>query len=170
MEINNRKSVTLVELIVVTCMMAILTTTIAFVYNLHFKSWNETYTRSVIRGRLSQALALMTNRLLQAQSIDAFTESSITFSADLGNGSNSYRLYLYNVNDPQPPPYTQSTYSLLSAQGVVNDGAGVVLSSDIAQPSSPPFVMTGKAITINLTARRGAEQVTMTTSIRPRNL
>ena len=83
MEINNRKSTTLVELIVATCMMAILTITIAFVYNLHFKSWNETYTRSVIRGRLSQALALMTNRLLQAQSIDAFTESSITFSADL---------------------------------------------------------------------------------------
>jgi Tfp pilus assembly protein PilE len=170
LEINNRKSLTLVELIMVIGMMGILTATVSFVYNLHFKSWNEVYTRSVIRGRLSQTLELMGNRLLQAQSIDAFTESSITFTADLGSGSDTYRLYLYNANDPNPPPYTQSTYSLLSAQGAVNDGDGVVLSPDIVQPSSPPFVMNGKVITINLTARRGAEQVTMNTSVRPRNL
>ena len=161
---------TLVELIIVIGMMVILTTTVTFVYDLHFQSWNEGYTRSVIRGRLSQALELMANRLLQAQTIDAFTESSITFSADLGSGINTYRLYLYNGNDPGCPPYTQSTYSLLSAQGSVNYGDGVVLSGDIVQPSSPPFVMSGKVITINLTARRGTEQVTMTTSIRPRNL
>lgn len=151
-------------------MTVILMTTVTFVYNLHFKSWNEGYTRSVIRGHLSQALELMSDRLLQAQSIDAFTESSITFTADLGSGSNSYRLYLYNVNDPGPPPYTQSTYTLLSAQGAVNYGDGVVLCPDIVGPSSPPFVMTGKVITINLTARRGTERFTMTTHVRPRNL
>lgn len=158
------------ELIVVIGMMAILTTTVSFVYNLYFKSWNEGYTRSVIRGNLSQALELMGNRLLQAQSIDTFTESSITFTADLGNGSNTYRLYLYNAADSGPPPYTQSTYSLLSAQGKVNDGDGVVLYADIVAPSSPPFVTNGHVITINLTARSGAQQITMSTNIRPRNL
>ena len=158
------------ELIMVIAMMGILTATVSFVYNLHFRSWNELYTRSVIKDKLSQALELMSDRLLQAQSIDDFTENSITFTADLGGGSNTYRLYLYNANDPEPPPYTQSTYSLLSAQGAVSDGDGVVLSPNILQPSSPPFVMSGKVITINLTAQSGAEQVTMTTSIRPRNL
>jgi len=171
LEIINRKSMTLVELIVVIGMMTILTATIFFVYNLHFKSWNQGYTRSVIRGKLSQALELMGNRLLQAQSIDAFSESSITFTADLGNGSNKYRLYLFNADEPGAhPPYTQSTYSLLSAQGTVNDGDGVVLSADILQPSSPPFTISGKLITINLTAGKGAEQVTMNTNVRPRNL
>jgi hypothetical protein len=170
LEINNRKSLTLLELIMVIGMMGILTATVSFVYNLHFISCNEVYTRSLIRDKLSQALELMSNRLLQAQSINALTENSITFTADLGGGSEIYRLYLYNVNDPQPPPYTQSTYSLLSAQGSVDDGQGVVLSPDIVAPTSPPFVMSGKVITINLTARRGTEHVTMTTSVRPRNL
>lgn len=165
-----RKGLTLVELIMVIGMMGILTVTVSFVYNLHFRTWNDVYTRSLIRGQLSQAMELMTARLLAAQSIVDFTESSITFTADLGRGSNTYRLYLYNANDPDPPPYTQSTYSLLSAQGAVDDGEGVVLSPDIVAPSSPPFVMNGKLITIVLTAKRGAEHITMTTSVRPRNL
>ena len=154
----------------VIAMMGILTTTVSFVYNLHFKSWNEVYARSVIRANLSQALELMADRLLEAQSIDTFKENSITFTADLGGGSNTYRLYLYNTNDPGAPPYTQSTYDLLSAQGTVSDGEGVILSRDIARPLGAPFIMNGKVITINLTAQRGAEQVTMSTSVRPRNL
>ena len=152
-------------------MLGILTTTVIFVYNLHFKSWNEGYARSVIRDNLSQAMELAGDRLRRAQSIDALTESSITFTADLGNGSNTYRLYLYNAGDPEPnPPYTQSTYSLRLGQGAVDYGDGPVLSSDIAQPSGPAFAISDKVITLDLTALRGAEQVTMRTKIRPRNL
>ena len=157
MKTDNRKGLTLVELIMVMAMMTILTATVCFVYNLHFKTWNEVYTRSLIRGHLSQALELMSDRLLQATSITAFTQNSITFTADLGGGSNTYRLYLYNG-------------SLLSAEGTITDGSGVVLAANILQPSNPSFTMNGKVITINLTVQKGDQQVTMMTSVRPRNL
>ena len=168
---NNHKAITLIELIMVIGMMGILVTAVTFVYQLHFKVWNEGYTRSVIRGRLSQALEIASGRLLQAQTIDAITESSVTFTADLGSGSSTYRLYLYNADDPEPnPPYTQSTYDLRFAQDAVDYGDGAVWSSDIVQPSSPAFALDGKVLTINLTTSRGAQQVTMRTKIRPRNL
>jgi len=171
LETDNRKGITLLELIVAIGMMTILTTTVMFVYNLHFKAWNESYVRSVIRGNLSQALELASNSLRQAQSIDALTESSIIFTADLGNGSSAYRLYLYNADDPEPNgPYTQSTYSLRFAEDAVDYGDGAVLSADIAQPLSPAFAISDKVIAIHLTALRGAEEVTMRTKIRPRNL
>lgn len=171
METGNHKGMTLVELIVVIAMMGILTTTIMFVYNFHFKSWNESYTRSLIRGNLAQALELASTQLRKAQTIDALAESSITFTADSGSGTSSYRLYLYNAGDPEPnPPYTQSTYSLRFAQDSINYGDGAVLSSDIARPTSPAFAISGKVISINLTALRGEQQIAMRTKVRPRNL
>ena len=159
------------ELIVAMAMMGILTTTVIFVYSLQFKSWNESYSRASIRGNLSQALELATVSLLQAQSVDELTESGITFTADLGNGNNSYRFYLYNADDPEPnPPYTQSTYSLRFAQESVDYGDGAVLSPDIAQPATPVFSMDDNTVTINLRALKGSEEVTMRTNVRPRNL
>jgi type II secretory pathway pseudopilin PulG len=162
---------TLVELIVVIGMMGILTTTVMVVYNFHFKSWNESYTRSRIRGNLAQALELASNQLRQAQTIDAVTQSSITFTANSGGGTSSYRLYLYNADDSEPnPPYTQSTYSLRFAQDSVNYGDGAILSSDIAQPTSPAFSISSKVISINLTALSGEQEIAMRTKVRPRNL
>ena len=152
-------------------MLGILTVTIIFIYNVQFKSWNEGYSRSLIRGNLSQGLELAVQSLLQAQSIDAVTESSITFTADLGNGTDTHRLYLYNADDPEPnPPYNQSTYSLRFAHGLVNYGDGAVLSPDIKQPATPAFSMNNNVVVIELTVLRGSQEVSMKTSVRPRNL
>ena len=169
--LRNHKGMTLVELIVVIGMMGILTTTVLFVFNFHFKSWNESYTRSLIRGNLAQALELVSNRLRHAQTIDEVTESSITFTASSNSGTSLFRLYLYNADDPEPnPPYTQSTYSLRFAQDSVDYGDGVLVSSDIAQPTSVAFSLSDKVISIELTALRGDQEIKMRTKVRPRNL
>ena len=162
---------TILELILTIGMMGIVTAAAVLIYNVQFKAWNEGYVRSSVRGNLSQALELTVNSLRQAQSIDSLTESSITFTADLGSGNRSYRLYLYNANDLEPnPPFTQSTYSLRFAQGTMNYGDGSVLSADIAQPTSPVFSINNHVITIDLTGLRGSTQVEMRTNVRPRNL
>lgn len=168
---NDRKGITLMELVIAIGMMGILVTTVVFVYQVHFQSWNQGYMRSVIRSNLSQALELAGNNLRQAQTIESLTESSITFTADLGGGSSTYRLYLFHADDPEPnPPYTQSGYSLRLAKDAVDYGDGVVLSPDIAPPSQPPFAINDNVIDIRLSALKGGEQVTMRTKIRPRNL
>jgi hypothetical protein len=168
---KNQKGISLMELTVAISMMGLLVTTVIFVYNAQFKLWNEGYSRLVIRRDLSQALELASRVLLQAQTIDDLTESSITFTADLGGGSDMYRLYLYNIDDPEPnPPWTENKYFLRFAHGTVDYGQGVIISSDIAQPLSPTFVMNQGVLSIDLTAVNGEEQVTMRTKIRPRNL
>lgn len=159
------------ELAVAIGMLGILTVAVVYVYNWSIHSWDQGYMRSKIRAGLAQAIESASQKLLQAQTIDALTESSISFTTDSGNGSNTYRLYLYHVNDAEPnPPYSQNTYEFRMAKSDVDYGEGVVLSSDIAQPLSPVFVMNDRVISIQLTALRGDQQVTMSAKIRPRNL
>ena len=160
MDINDRKGLSLIELMVTIGMMGLLMATVVMVAHVQLKAWDESYTRAVIRGNLSQAMELVSDDLRQARSIDALTDSSVTFTADLGRGMLTYRLYLYNADDG---------YSLRLAEGIVDDGDGVVLSSGIV-PSSPVFSMNGKVVAVHLTASSGNQQITMHTNIRPRNL
>ncbi|MCK5580669.1 MAG: hypothetical protein KAJ18_05280 [Candidatus Omnitrophica bacterium] len=165
------KAVTLLELLVVILALVILVGVINNVFFVGFNVWNEGFSRAEIRTDLGQALELISKNLRQAGSVDALTESSITFSADLGGGDDTYRVYLYHEDDPEPnPPYTQDTYDLRWAKGTVDYGAGANLVTDIAQPTHIPFSQTGAVITMDLTATRGDETLRLRSNVRPRNL
>jgi hypothetical protein len=171
LRIHGRKAVTSIELTIAIGLMVILTITVVSVYQWHLRAWNEGYARSVIRSRLLQALESVEKPLLHAQSIDALSEGSITFTADLGDGGIAYRLYLFNENDPEPnPPYSQESYTLRLAKNDMDYGEGVLLSSDIARPAQPVFLLDDKVITIQLSALKQDERITMSTKIRPRNM
>lgn len=169
--IINRKGLTLIELLVTTAILAILVFTVGYVFVVGLNLWNEGYVRSDIRGDTSQAMGLISKNLRQAKTIDILTESSITFTADLGSGDDTYRIYLYNSADPEPnPPYTQSTYELRWAKGAVSYGSGAILATDIAQPTNAPFTRSGNYLTIDLTLIRGDETLRIRSNVRPRNL
>ncbi len=170
--IINRKGLTLIELLITTTMLGILVFVVGYVFTAGLRLWNESYARSDIRAELSQGLELISKNLRQAKSIDDFsTESSITFTADLGSGDESCRIYLYNSADPEPnPPYTQNSYELRWAKGVVTYGSGAILAGNITQPVNTPFSQSGNYITIDLTTTRGDQTVRMRTNVRPRNL
>lgn len=168
----DKKGLTLIELFVVIVMLAILVVTVGYLFLTGLKLWDQGYARSDIRGDISQAMELISKNLRQAKSIDAFpTESTITFTADLGSGDTSYRIYLYNSSDPEPnPSYEQDTYELRWAKGTVSYGSGTILATDIAKPTNTPFSRTGNYITIDLTVTRKDETVRVRTNVRPRNL
>lgn len=171
MRSRSKKAVTLIELTVAIGLMVILTVTALSAYQWHAKAWSQGYARSVIRARLLQALESAQRVLLHAQSIDAYSESSVTFTADLGEGSTGYRLYLFNENDPQPsPPYSQDSYELRLAKSDLDYGDGVVLSSDIARPVTPAFLVDDKVISVQLSAVRQDERITLNAKVRPRNM
>ncbi|MCA9404941.1 MAG: prepilin-type N-terminal cleavage/methylation domain-containing protein [Candidatus Omnitrophica bacterium] len=162
---------TILELLVVIVAFSIIVGVVLNVYGVSLDIWNEGFKRSDIRTELSQTLELVTKNLRRATSIDALTDSSITFTADLGSGSTTYRVYLYNAADPEPnPPYTQSTYDLRWVQGTTSYGSGASLANNIIQPSSPVFSQAGNVINVNLTAAEGDETVRLSSSVRPRNL
>ncbi|MFH2137508.1 MAG: prepilin-type N-terminal cleavage/methylation domain-containing protein [Candidatus Omnitrophota bacterium] len=167
----NNRGLTLMELLVVIMLLAILVGTIGYVFITGLNLWSQGYARSDIRFRLSQAIELITRQLRQAVSIDSLNQSSITFTADLGAGDSSYRVYLYNSADPEPnPPYTQSTYELRWASGAGGYGTGAVIASDIIQPVSAVFSQSNNIISIDLTVSRQGETIRMRSKVRPRNL
>lgn len=167
----NKKGLSLLELLMTTAILAILLFTVGYVFIVGLNLWNEGYARSDIRGDISQAVELISKNLRQAKSIDALTESSITFTADLGNGDDTYRVYLYNALDNEPnPPYGQSIYELRWAKGGVSYGSGAILATDIPVPTNVPFSQSNNLITIDLTVTRGDETVRIRSNVRPRNL
>ena len=170
----SQKGLTLIEVLVATVIMSVLVFTIGYTFVIGLRQWDEGYARAQMRTQMAQALELVTKNLRQAQSIDALTAGSITFTADLGSGQMSYRVYMYNSSDPEPnPPYTQNTYDLRWAQGTVTYGSGSIIASNIARPSPPssnPFSQRGNVITMNFELQHGSQTVDMRTNVRVRNL
>ena len=169
-----KNGLTLIELLITTAVLSILILTVGYTFIIGLKLWNEGYNRSDIRTDLSQALELASKNLRQAKSIDALTAGSITFTADLGDGDDTYRIYLYNASDSEPnPPYTQNTYELRRAKTTVTYGSGAVLISDVKKPNPPnakPFSQSGNVITMDFVVERGGQEVAVRTNIRPRSL
>ena len=165
------KGFTIIELLVVILALVILTGVTVNMYTLGLDLWNIGTNRSAIRSDLSQSMELISKNLRQATSINALTPSSVTFTADLGAGSTTYRVYLYNASDPEPnPPYTTSTYELRWAQSAVPYGSGAILASDVVQPTNAPFSQSGNVVTLDFTVSRNDSAVRLRTNVTPRNL
>lgn len=168
---KSKRAFSLIELIIVLLLLVILSGVAVNMYSTGLRVWNEGYNRADIRTQALQAFELISKNLRQASVINALTQSSITFTADLGAGSDTYRVYLYNAADPEPnPPYTQSSYELRWSRNDLSYGAGARLIQDVQQPSNIPFVQNGNLITLDLTVSRGSESVRLRSNVRPRNL
>jgi len=168
---RNKKGFTLIELLVTLTIMSVLVFTIGYTFVVGLKLWDEGYDRNDIQTDIAQAFELISKNLRQATSINTLTESSITFTADLGSGSTSCRIYLYNSSDSEPnPPYSESTYDLRWATGTVTYGSGAIVATDIVQPITAAFSQSGNVITVDLTITRGDETLRMRSKVRPRNL
>ncbi|MDP8212751.1 MAG: type II secretion system protein [Candidatus Zapsychrus exili] len=171
MIIKRNNAFTMVELLVVILALSIILGVISSSYITGLRLWNSGFSRSSMRTKLAQSLELISKNLRQAKSIDALTESSITFTADLGNGDQSYRVYLYNSADAEPnPPYTQEFYFLYWVSDDITYGLGATLATNILQPTSVVFSQSNNVITIDLEAQEGDQIVGMSTKVRPRNL
>ncbi|MEI6438477.1 MAG: type II secretion system protein [Candidatus Omnitrophota bacterium] len=157
---------TFVELIIVLAMLLVLTGAVFFVYLTSFRAWSTGQDRLELRTELSQALEQMTMDLSDANSV--YLESGNDNSLYFSQASAGYRLYLYNADDPAPPSYNQSVYSLLKSGVAESYGAGVTLATGVT-PSV--FTLTdGQTVSIDLNAIRNGSSVHMRTKVRPRNL
>ena len=165
---------TLIELMVATAVLSLLMFAIGYSLIIGQKLWDQGYRRAKMRTKLSQALELISKNLRQASSIDELTAGSITFTADLGSGSTTYRVYMYHEDDSAPnPPYTEDGYDLRWAIGTVTYGSGAVIATNIDRPTPPssnPFSQSGNVITMNFTLEDGDQEVNMRTNVRVRNL
>jgi hypothetical protein len=162
---------TVLELLLVMILTGILVIGIGQVYVTGLGIWQNGYERSVARDQTAQALERMSQALRQAKNIDAFSESSIIFTADLGAGDDTYRFYLYHpAQTDAGPPYTQSVYQLRGAQGDVSYGEGAVLAQNIRQPATAPFSLSSGLLTVDLTRNFLDSSMRFRSNVRLRNL
>ncbi|MBZ0166627.1 MAG: hypothetical protein K8I00_07440, partial [Candidatus Omnitrophica bacterium] len=123
------------------------------------------------RASLGQAMQEAVTMIRQAKSIDSLTESSVTFTADLGGGDRMYRLYLYHADDAEPnPPYTQERYQMRFAIDDGDYGAGAVLVTDVQPSVQPPFAVDGNVMTLDWTVLTAQAALRFRTQVCPRNL
>ena len=166
-----KRGLTIVELMAVFLLLSILMVSLSQLYILGLKLWEDGYERQQAGQQMSQAFERVSQYLRQARSIDDFNESSISFSADMGAGLKAYRLYLYNPLDAEPnPPFTQATYELRLADGDIDYGDGVVLSTQIERPTDPGFTRNDDFISLDLMRSYLDSSLRFRSSVQLRNL
>lgn len=171
MKLSTEKGFTIIELVMSVLVIGILIFSIGLIYTAGINIFENGYSRIASRTDAAQAVDLVRRYLVQAKSIDDISESGLTFTSDMGEGDESYRVYLYNENDPEPnPPYTQSVYQIRFAAGDTSYGAGKVLVRDLLPPDNVPFERNSNLITLDWTFNREDSPIRMRTSVRPRNL
>ena len=162
---------TLVELLSAIILLSILVVVLGELYILGLDIWDRGYHRQSAHAQMSQAFERMAKALRQAKQIDALTESSVSFTADLGSGDQPWRMYLYHPLDAEPnPPYNQAAYELKFADGDIFYGNGAVLAVNIQPPAERAFTQTGKLITIDLTRLIDDAALRYRSRVRLRNL
>ncbi|MCA9394836.1 MAG: prepilin-type N-terminal cleavage/methylation domain-containing protein [Candidatus Omnitrophica bacterium] len=168
---SSPRGLTLVELMVSLAVLAILggLATSAYLFGTNaIASYREI---AAARADLTQALDTAARMLRQAKSIDALTAGGMTFTADLGDGDNTYRLYLYHPLDPDPnPPFTQSEYEVRLAVADTNYGSGAVLVRGVAAPGELPFSMNGPVVSLDWSILVDERALRLRSAVRPRNL
>lgn len=169
--LRRRDGVTIMELMVALLVLTVLGGLATSVYLFGAHALHAYQTTSAARAELSQAMDTAVGMMRQASSIDAISSGGVSFTADLGAGSNSFRLYLYNELDPEPnPPYSQAEYQLRLAQAETDYGSGAVLVSGLKPPGQVPFRLDGDVITLDWTVTAEDVPIRLRTAVRPRNL
>ncbi|MGE0268662.1 MAG: hypothetical protein AB7S78_09450 [Candidatus Omnitrophota bacterium] len=171
MRISTQHGFTITELIMSVLVTGVLIFTIGLIYTTGTSIFENGYDRISNRTDAAQAIDQVTRYLVQAKSIDDISESSLSFTADMGSGDVNFRVYLYSPDDPEPnPPYSEDNYQIKFAEGDLSYGAGKVLVRNLISPVNFPFDRNNNLITLDWTLSRNDSTVRMRTNVRPRNL
>ena len=172
-----RRGLTLIELIITTAMVAILTVVMALIFRAILLSWAAQETRAGIDIGLDRGIEEVARDLREAKQISQGNDD-IRFTQD---GSNYYIYYFYNPNDTFPLAFNQSLYQLKKTElpGGIADtpdyGSGNIIITDVLPPpvsdlsydEDPDFP---DSAIIDLSVKRKDETIRSRTQVKPRNL
>jgi len=167
---KGKKGLTFIELLMVIIVFGILVLSIVPTYVMGIKTWSRQFDHLDMRGRLSQAMELISRDVRQITSIGSLTESGIIFTAYLGWSQTCY-LYLHNEDDPLPsPPYSESEYDLRYTCYSTTYGDGPVIVENIPQPTRAVFSRSGDLLTIDITVSKNNVPIRIRSNVNMRNL
>ena len=170
-----RKSgLTLVELLIATILLTVLTGATAFVFISVIKSWSPQETRAAIHIKADRGIEEMVRTLRESKNIQS-SNNEIRFTVAEGGSDNHYIFYLYSAADPYPPQFNQDSYEIRKASlisdingGLVN--AGKILITDVVPPPITDLSHSANITTLDLSVSVESEAIRTRTEIMPRNM
>jgi len=167
-----RKGMSLVETVIATVLVVVLTITIAYVFRAVILSWAAGEGRLGLDINLDRGMFEMVRDLREAKAVSSVNSDELRFTTT----DDTYHIYyFYNASDAYPPTFNQSSYEIRKATldgsltaGLVN--AGRVIVSNVLPPSTSDLSYSSNTATITLGVKKDNETLTSSIQVRPRNL
>jgi len=175
-ENHRKKTVTLVELLIATVILTILTGVTIGVFFTVIRGWSAYEAKAAADAIAHRGVNEAVLDLREARAITSLSSDEIRFTV-FTNGSQSDSIYyLYNSGDAYPPSFNQDSYELRRAAvsgGIAGNftyGSGVIIARNILPPPNSDLSLSGNLATIDLSISQNNEVIRSRTEVRPRNL
>jgi len=162
---NQSRGFTLVEALLATALVAVILSSLAFMFQAVVGGWSVQGVRSGVGANVNRAVAAIARDVRNAVEVGSVNANEIRFSAD----KTTY--YVYYLYGPQPTGQYQLKKATLSGglDGTYAAGSGELIARDILLSGSDLSV-NGTVVTIDLTEKRGDNVMRRATKVRPRNV
>lgn len=193
---NNRKGFTLLEVLIVSGMIAFIIGAAVVALQSVFTTWLGQEKRTAAYAAADRAVNRMAGELGEAAAISDYNhrhevrfalkrrDSSGNPLVNPNNGNtylDYYIYYLYNASDGYPPAFTQSSYEVRRSAltGVVNDdlttgtfaySGGQFISDGVLKPPASDLAVNGKTVTLDISVQKEGKTARARTEVKARNL
>ncbi len=171
------KALTLLEIVFALSLISFLITSIAFIYIVSLRGWENLGHRTDMHERVHFGLERVVRELRQATTATT-SNHSVNFVLPTGASPNFYTYgtyYLYNANDTWPPAYNQSSYELhrvvtgIGHASPFTYGSGDIIITGLRPPTETSITSSGTVINLKFTAFEENETLTAQGYAHPRN-
>ena len=159
----NKRGFTILELMIGMIFFAILTSAIGLSYMIGTKLFSQGSTRAYLLADTTGAMNLLVRTVRQAQTIDDVGSDSMTFTADLGDGTKIFQMYLTAEDGIAPP----DNYELCWKE---DSGPVQILIRDIRNPDTALFSRDGNVLTFDWDMEREDMTIRLRSKVRPRDI
>ena len=173
---KKRYGITLLEIIFALALVVLLTSSVAFVYTVVLRSWDQIGHRSDLHERLYFALERVIRDARTANALSV-ANHSLRFTVNENGADQSYIYYLYNSSDSWVPQYSQAAYDLMRTSltggigGSFTYGSGEIVVKSLKPPSADTTITSsGNVVFINLVGKEKNDTMKVRGYVRPRNI
>lgn len=179
---HQEKGITLLEIVFTLTLIAFLISSIAFVYIVTLRGWDNLGHRSNLHEKLHFGLERIVRDVREARAISVASHS-LMFTLNENGSDNHYIYYLHNASDVCPMAYSQTAYDLRRTQLTSGSlpgsldcsrfayGNGEVIITSLKPPSADTSITSGGNYAIvKLVGVQEEDTLTVRGNVKPRNI
>ncbi len=178
---DTQRGITLLEIVFAISLIAFLVSSVAFIYVVSLRGWENLGHRTDLHEKLHFALERVVRDVRNANALSV-NNHTLVFTLNENGWTNTYQYYLYSPNDSCPPVFNQNTYELRRMRTVSCNPNGVCVASSsvcgtgelivtgLKPPNDTTITSSGNVAMIKLTAFEEDDKLTVQGDVHPRNM